>query len=183
MTLRNTQAQYGSLAKFFHWTISSLVILMLMAGTTMMLMDDSPLREQIFHIHKLTGLVILLLMILRGLWALNNPKPLLPPTTKAWERLAEHTMHLTLYIVLFAMPLSGWIMSTASGYIPSIYGLEIPFFWLGKNKAIAEAGETVHLVLAWSILVLVSMHILAALKHHFVDKDNILIRMMPNKKS
>src|SRR5579862_5720649 len=117
--LRNTKTSYCSIAKFFHWLIFLLVLCMIIYGY---LMDDIPkaYKPMAVNIHKLTGLTILALMILRMLWALMNPKPVLPPETKNWERFTERFVHLLLYAVLIAMPLAGWIGATAVGKPPHL---------------------------------------------------------------
>jgi len=83
---------------------------------------------------------------------------------------------------MFAMPISGWLMSTAAGHVPTLYGtFEIPFPGIAKSKSLMEVMALTHYVISWCIIALVSIHILAALKHHFVDKDTILKRMMPSR--
>ena len=182
MTARNTRTSYGSVAKFFHWTVSVLVITLLIIGTIMIGLDNSPTKGNMFQIHKLTGILVLSFMVLRTLWTLNNPKPELPPGTKPWEKFAERLVHYSFYFLLIAMPFSGWIMSTAAGYNPHIGSLEFPLIGIPKSKSLAHLAEDIHYWVAWTIAAILIMHVAAALKHHFVDKDNILTRMMPNKK-
>jgi cytochrome b561 len=143
-------------------------------------LDDIPkaYKAVSYNLHKLTGLTILFLMILRMLWALTNPKPDLPFGTPSWERWAEHSMHFLLYIVVMAMPTAGWIGAVATGKPAHIGELtfELP---IAQSKTVAESAFTIHGYLAITIIVLVSLHILAALYHHFIKKDIILRRMMP----
>jgi cytochrome b561 len=144
---KNTQTSYGSVAKLFHWTIFILVAFMLFLG---FFMDDieKPLRGAVINIHKILGLTILSLMILRLLWA------------------------------LIAMPLSGWIGSVAAGYVPHFFGLSLGLP-ISQSKSLGELSFSTHKILAYTIIALVSLHVLAALYHHIIKKDNILLRMMP----
>jgi cytochrome b561 len=126
------------------------------------------------------GLTVLSLVILRILWALTSIKPGLPEIMKPWERYSERYLHFTLYLLLLIMPLSGWLMSTAAGYAPSFFGLfSIPMPRISHNENLAGFAGEIHYKVAWLLILLVSIHILAAFKHHFIDKDNILKRMWP----
>lgn len=183
MGIKNTKYSYGSVTKFLHWLIFLLVLGMVIAGFFMGDISDKGLKSQVFTIHKLTGLTILGLMFIRLIWALMNPKPMLPDGTKRWERLAEHLGHGLLYLLLIAMPLSGWLMSTAAGYSPSFFGLfSIPMPFVAKSDMLKHLGGDMHEIIAWVIVAVVSIHIIAALRHHFVNKDDVLLRMMPEKK-
>jgi len=178
MALRNSQVAYGSVAKFFHWLIFLLVLFMIIYGYSLQYVPKD-YQAFAYNIHKLTGVTILTLMILRLLWALSNPKPLLPLDVPHWERLLERFVHALLYLVLIVMPLAGWIGSVAGGRPPHIGDINL---WLPieQNKALAEAAFNVHNTTAIIIIVLVSLHILAALYHHFIKRDDILRRMMPH---
>ncbi|MDR3478107.1 MAG: cytochrome b [Gammaproteobacteria bacterium] len=174
--LKNTYTEYGSLAKFFHWLIFLLVFGMIVAGYFMGDITNKLLRSQIVNMHKLTGLMILFLMILRAIWAVANPKPTLPLGTKRVERQLSQGVHFLLYAVLILMPLSGWIMSVASGHPPRFESL---FFYLPihESKWISESALAVHSWVAIAIIGLVSMHVFAALYHHFIKQDDVLKRM------
>jgi len=175
MSLRNSAYEYGHLAKIFHWLIFILLAFMIVYGY---FLDDipKPYQPAAYNIHKLTGLLILVLMLLRGSWALINIKPTLPANHR-WENLTERTVHGLLYIVVIAMPLAGWIGSTAAGHPPRLgsFNMLLPIV---QNKAVANVAFTLHGYLAIAIIVLVSIHVLAALFHHCVRKDNVLRRMI-----
>ncbi len=175
--LKNTKTTYGSLAKFFHWTVFFLVAFMLVLGFFMDDVSDKTLKGEVFNIHKLIGLTILLLMLLRATWASINPKPILFNAAR-WEYFLERLMHYTLYVVLIAMPLCGWVGSVSGGYTPHLFSLNFNLP-IPQNKSLSDICFTIHNTLAVVIIVLVSLHILAALYHHFIKKDNILLRMMP----
>jgi len=172
----NTANQYGSVAKFFHWTLFFLVTLMLVGGY---FLEDIPKDWQrvAYNTHKLIGLLILCLMLFRLGWALSNMKPTLQDT-KPWEKLAERLVHWSLYASLIAMPLLGWIGATASGRPPKL-GTWIIALPIVENKALKEWAFNGHIFVSYLIIGLLCIHISAALLHHFVRKDNVLQRMMP----
>jgi cytochrome b561 len=175
-SLSNTGSSYGPISKFFHWVIGVLVILMLFTY----FLDDIPnkiLKGVAFNAHKLTGLTILSLMVLRLIWTLCNPKPTLP-NTKLWERCLEHLVHWSLYLALFLMPIAGWIGVSAGGHGPRLgmHDLSLP---IDKSEKLSDLAFSVHNTLAIIIIVLVSLHVLAAAFHYFVKKDNVFQRMWP----
>lgn len=131
-----------------------------------------------YDIHKLMGLTILGLVILRLLWALINPKPVLPAETFPLQKLAERLFHAMLYMFVILMPLAGWIGSVAEGRAPYLghVSFELP---IDQNKALADAAFNLHGTTAIILIVLISLHTLAALYHHFIRKDDILMRMLP----
>lgn len=179
MSLTNTTTSYGSVAKFFHWLIFLLVLCMVIFGY---FLDTIPkdIQPVTYNIHKLTGLTILLLMVLRLGWTSINPKPALPFDTLPWQRIAERIVHFLLYAVIIAMPLAGWVGSAAEGYLPHIGDIvfNLP---IEKNKALGDFAFELHDKLAIAIIVLVSIHVLAALYHHFIKHDIVLRRMMPGR--
>jgi cytochrome b561 len=181
VALRNTDDTFGGLAKFFHWTIALFIIGLLCFGFYMVGIQDEAQREQAFNMHKLFGLSVLLLACLRLLWRWMNPVPVLPSMPK-WELALEKLVKFSLYAALFAMPISGWIFSTAAGHAPHLGQFYIPAPFVKLDITLAGQVFKVHQIIGWSIIVLLCMHVAGALKHHFVNKDNILRRMMPGYK-
>lgn len=179
MSLANTNQCYGSIAKFFHWLIALLVIILLIAGYFMDAIGDKSLKLQIFNLHKLFGLSVLALMALRLLWRLANPVPLLSPEMMAWERSLEKSVKVFLYLGLFIMPLSGWLFSTAAGHAPHIGNFLLAAPFVPINKSLANQVFNIHATFAVIIIGLLCLHILGALKHYFINKDDILQRMAP----
>jgi cytochrome b561 len=177
MAIRNTDNSYGSVAKFFHWLIFILVTIMLIVGFTMDGIANPALKGLVFNIHKLTGVSVLMLMILRALWAATNPKPELFAANLI-QRLAERIGHFILYALLIIMPLSGWVAVSAAGRPPKLgdMALQLP---IPQSKALVKQAFTLHGLLAYVIIVFVILHIFAALYHHFIKKDEVLKRMMP----
>ncbi len=179
MPLLNTQTSWGSVAKALHWLIALLVIFMLLLGLTMGNFPK-PFKYTLYAIHKSTGLTILLLMLIRLAWRLINVTPTLPQHLPHWQQIAARISHALLYITLIAMPLSGWVMSTAAGKPTTfwwLFTINAPF--VPASKALAGSARQLHGILAWTIVTLLTIHIIAALKHHFYHKDTILKRMLP----
>lgn len=176
--IRNTEQQYGSIAKFFHWLVFLLVLTLILVG--FFWENTGTIKGTVINTHKLVGLVTLLIVIMRVLWMLSNPKPTIP-NAKRWEKIVEHSAHGLIYLALFGMPLSGWLLATAAGKPPHLKGQTFPMPGITANKALAGVAANIHLVLAWVLISLVSLHILAALKHHIIDKDNVLKRMLPER--
>lgn len=177
--IKNTTTTYGSLSKFFHWTIALGVIFMLIVGFTMGSVAE-PLSSKLYGYHEEVGLTILGILIFRIYWRWWNPVPVLPDTIPKWQRVASSFTHYLLYIALLVMIGSGWAKSTSSGYNPNFYGLfELPMPFVPVSTSVKHLAKEIHVTTVWIIISLVSLHILAALQHHFILKDNILRRMLP----
>jgi cytochrome b561 len=175
--------KYSSVSKWFHWFIALFIIIMLIVG---FLLDDMPEQymRTAYTLHKSIGISILFLMIIRLIWIISVGKPSLPDTVKPWEKKLSRLVQYGFYLLLFIMPLSGWILSVAAGRTPHYFGLfEAPLPFIEKSKYLAELMANSHLVIAWIIIGFLALHILGALKHHFIDKDNVLKSMLPSKKN
>ena len=180
MALRNTHKTFGSVAKFFHWLIAILVIGMLCVGASLSYIPSGATKTLIIQAHKSTGVTVLILMILSLLWRQINPHPVFPNTMKKWEKLLARWVHWLLYLAVIAMPISGIVMSYAAGYpikLWWIYPLNLP--WIPQNKTLATFANSAHGYIAVTIVALVILHTLGALKHLFISKDGIFQRMWP----
>src|SRR5215467_11382790 len=179
MAVRNTKHRWGALSQLFHWLI---VVLIIVQVTLASLADDLPpsaRKVALLARHKSVGITILMLVILRLLWRSLNLTPLLPDTLKPYERFLARFTHAALYVLLFAMPLSGWMMSSARGFPVSWFGLfQLPDL-VPKSKPLYEALVTTHAVLAGLLGAVVALHVAGALMHHFVKRDDVLRRMLP----
>lgn len=179
MQIRNSLNRYGAVAQFLHWLIVVLVVLQFASALTADGMPFGVAKALLLIRHKSTGVTILALATLRLLWRLANPVPALPGTLKPYERGLAHVTHTLLYVCLFAMPVTGWIMTAAKNFPFRWFGL---FPWpmpIGPNEQLADIMEATHTALAVVLAATVTLHILAALKHHFVLKDGVLKRMLP----
>jgi cytochrome b561 len=174
--------RYGNAAIAFHWLTVLLLVGSFSIGFYMEDLPVSPTRLKLFAYHKWIGVTIFALVALRLTWRYISPPPPLPLTMPAWERTAAQVSHWLLYALLFAVPLSGWLMSSAKGFQTVWFGvIPIPDL-LDKNKELGEALTHVHHLLAKGFLALIALHALAALKHHYRDRDNVLARMTPGIK-
>jgi len=179
MHVRNTIVRWGAIAQGLHWLIVALLIAQV---TLALLAAEKPLgltKLALLARHKSIGITILALVLLRLAWRAMNPVPLLPPTLKPYERTLARLTHAGLYAVLIAMPLTGWIMSSARSFAVSWFGLwQLPDL-VRPDPSLFQRMVQAHLALAVLLGVLVALHVGAALKHHFVLKDDVLRRMLP----
>jgi cytochrome b561 len=179
MSIRNTPARWGHVAQFLHWLIVVLIIAQVILAN---MAEDLPIgmkKLAMFARHKSVGITILCLAVIRLLWRWANPTPLLPTTLKPYERVLAGFTHFGLYLLLFAMPLTGWMMTSARGFPVSWFGFfQLPDF-VPKNQALYDAMKETHDTLALALYAIVFLHVAAALKHHFLLKDDVLRRMLP----
>ncbi len=179
MSIRNTPRRWGSLARFLHWLIVVMIIAQVILAN---IAEDLPLgvrKLAMFARHKSVGITILALAVIRLGWRALNPTPPLPDTLQPYERRLANFSHAALYFLLFAMPLTGWMMSSARWFPVSWFGFfQLPDF-VPKDSSLYDAMKGIHDSLALALYALVSLHVAAALKHHFVKKDDVLRRMLP----
>ena len=179
MAIKNTIYSYGSVAKSFHWIVAVTIIGMLALGFIMTGMKPTPDMFKLYNIHKSTGSLLLILVCLRLMWKIANKSPILPPSLPKFERFLAHLGHFVLYALMFAMPFTGLLMSSAAGFTVSVFG------WFTMPNLIAPMPEwkglfrNAHEIIAWSLIVMVCLHALAALLHHFYYRNNVLRRMLP----
>lgn len=180
MSPSHTHHRYTAPAMLMHWLLALLILGSLGVGYAMTGMPFSPQRLKLYNWHKWAGMVILTLSALRLLWRLTHrPPPDLP--MPAWQQRAAHATHHLLYLLFFAVPLVGWAYSSAAGFPIVVFGvLPLPDF-VPVDKALAEAIKPWHGWLAYSLAALVLLHVAGALKHHFIDRDGLLRRMLPGR--
>ena len=179
MTIRNTPARWGHVAQFLHWLIVVLIIVQVILANIAEGLPLGPKKIGVYAWHKSFGITILSLAVIRLLWRWANPTPLLPTTLKPYERVLAGVTHFGLYLLLFAQPLTGWMMTSARGFPVSWFGFfQLPDF-VPKNHALYDAMKGTHDALALALYAIVFLHVAAALKHHFLLKDDVLRRMLP----
>jgi cytochrome b561 len=182
--LSNNPVRYGAVTVTLHWVIAAAIIFMLALGKVMHeLPDESPDKFPLYQLHKSIGLTILVLSVARLGWRLVNVVPPLPAHMSMWERWAAHVSHFLLYALIIGIPLSGWarVSSDPIG-IPTIwFGLfEIPHMpGVAPSEDFAHTMHEVHELLGNAMILLLLIHVGAALKHHFWDRDTVLKRMLP----
>jgi cytochrome b561 len=177
--LRNSEDSWGSVAKAFHWLIAALIFAQFPLGWVAVNLRLSPAKFYLFTWHKSIGLTILLLVVLRLLWRWANPVPRLPAGMRPWERAGARVDHLALYLLMFAAPLTGWVVDSASNIPFKMFWLFRPPRIVSPSKVLEEAFKGIHDNLSIAFAILLAVHIGAALWHHFFRHDAVLLRMMP----
>ncbi len=177
-TASPASSHYTATAVALHWVLAVAIIGSFSFGLYMTDLPLSPQRLKLYNWHKWAGVTILALSALRLLWRLaHRPPP--DVAMPAWQSRAAHAAHFVLYLLFFAVPLSGWAYSSAAGFPIVWFGvLPLPDF-VSPDKALAETLKEAHHLLAFALGLLVLLHAAAALKHHFVDRDGLLGRMWP----
>ena len=169
-------SRYTGTAIALHWLLAVALVGSFSVGVYMADLPVSPQRLKLYNWHKWAGITILTLSFVRLLWRLTHRPPADVPMV-AWQRTAAHATHKLLYVLFFAVPLVGWAYSSAAGFPVVVFGvLPLPDF-VPADKALAEAIKPWHGSLALLMAVLVVLHVAAALKHQFVDRDGLLGRM------
>jgi cytochrome b561 len=171
--------RYSAPAIALHWLIAALIVAGFVLGLSMVDLPLSPKKLKWFSWHKWIGVTVFLLTALRLLWRLSHPPPVLPAGMPSWQRRAATASHALLYILTIAIPLSGWIYSSASGVKVVYLGIVPLPDLVTADKPLAEQLKLVHKTLNFMLLGVVIVHVVAALKHHFVDRDDVLRRMLP----
>ena len=171
MTLKNTDARWGAVSQLFHWVIVVLILVMAYLGLTMGDLPNGPRKINIYALHKSIGLTILALVVLRVLWRVYAGAPAPVPGTPPWQQRIASVTHFLLYALLFAIPLSGWVLNSSAGYplqwfklfnLPAITGRSDRYLSRSYTRALAHAG--------------------AALYHHVFQGDATLTRMLPGRR-
>jgi len=181
--IRNDIESWSPVAKLFHWGMAALIFAQIALGLTAVSWRVSPTKLDLLVWHKSTGMLILALLALRLLWRLSHRAPELPWEMPLWERAGAHLSHFLLYALMIALPLTGWVISSASN---------VPFriFWTiplpaitAPDKAVSDLFATIHGWLVTLLALVLFAHIAAALRHHYVKRDTVLSRMLPWKTS
>jgi cytochrome b561 len=179
MMIRNTLQAWGAPAKWLHWTIAALVLAQVPLGVAAESWRLSPTKLDLFVWHKSMGMLILALMVVRMAWRLANVAPSPTVGTPPLERLAAQLGHFLLYLLLFLLPVTGWVVSSAAN-------VPFRFFWVipvpaivEPDKALADGAARAHATLCVLLILLLAVHVGAALRHHFRKHDDVLVRMLP----
>lgn len=172
--------RYTKTAILLHWLTALLIASGFMLGVTMVdIPGITPTKLKYFSWHKWIGITVLGLACVRVLWRLTHPAPAYPDTMPAWQQKAAGGLHHLLYVLIFAVPISGYFYSLAAG-VPVVYLGIIPLpVLIEPNQEWKPILRLVHFTLNMMLLAGVSLHVLAALKHHFIDRDGVLKRMLP----
>jgi cytochrome b561 len=169
---------YDGLAMALHWVTAALIVANWLLGLSMVPLPISPRKLHWYLLHKSIGLTVLLLTSLRVGWRALRPAPSLVPMP-AWQRRAARASHVLLYVLLFAIPLSGWLYSSATGVQVVYLGLVPLPNLVPKDRALGDVLRLVHVGLNVTLATVVCVHVAAAIRHHVVDHDTTLARMLP----
>lgn len=173
--------RFSSLSITLHW---GMVLLISAVYATILLRENYPrgtdIREGLKAWHFMLGLVVLLLVFIRAIVRLTSRKPLITPQPSAWQARLAGMTHFALYAFMLAMPIAGWLILSASGKMIPFFGLELPAL-IGPSKALADQVKALHETFGTVGYFLIGLHAVAAIFHHYVIKDNTLLRMLPGR--
>lgn len=170
--------RYGLVAIILHWLIALAILGMLGVGLWMTELKNSPTKIEVYTWHKWVGLTVLALAAFRLLWRLYR-RPPAPLPAPAWQLRAAAGTHGLMYLLMLAMPLSGWLQNSASGFPLSWFGLfKVPAL-IARDREAFVFWQQVHEWLAWTLMAVIALHLAATIKHHFIDRDSTLTRMLP----
>lgn len=180
--LKNTDEQFGSIAKFFHWIIALIVLAMIPFGFWMTGLEFSPEKLELYMLHKSFGMLVLMLAGLRILWRFSNKTPKHLSTHTSLEKFLAKVIHILLYIGIIGMPLSGWLMTSAGNYANVFFGLfDIPHI-LPQDQEQFKLLKDIHEYTAIALICGIGLHFIGAAKHHILDRDETLKRMAPGNR-
>ena len=171
--------RYSALSLTFHWLTAALVLTQVLLITAHEA-TDGPISREFVQIHKSVGLTILMLTLARIGWRLANPALPLPETMPGWQKLIARVTHVGFYILLIGLPLGGWAASSAGGRVIEWFGLfQWPALPVPQSRDLARSFMDAHEAGVKVLYVLLALHVGAALNHHFIDRNNVLHRMLP----
>lgn len=179
--IRNGRDYYGLVAIVLHWAIAFLIIGQLVMGTVMVRLANQRLAFDLIQWHKSFGFLTLVLVVLRLAWRFANPLPAYPAAVPDWEASAARAMHRLLYVLMVLLPLSGWALVSVSVLaIPTLafYLFLVPNLPLGISEGAEDFWAAAHRLLGYAMMAAVAIHGLAALRHHFWLKNDLLVRML-----
>jgi cytochrome b561 len=168
--------RYSSLAIALHWTIAVLIIGMIALGWYMLSVEKQPNSAWLFDLHKSLGLTVFGLIALRILWRASHRPEGLPDSVPMWQAKLATLIHWLLYAGMIVMPLTGYLGASYSTHPPKFFGLGTPI-WATPNQDLSEQFFTIHGLIAWALVVVISLHVLAGLKHLLIDRDRVFQRM------
>lgn len=182
MNWKNTPNRYGSLSIGIHWLMFFLFIAVYGTIELRELFEKgSDPREALKTWHFMLGMLVFVLVWLRIAARLSGPTPVIRPEPVAWQQLSAKLLHLALYALMIAMPISGWLLLSAAGKPIPFFGLELPAL-IAENKDLSKQIKEVHEFVGTTGYYLIGLHVAAALYHHLIKRDNTMTRMMPERK-
>ena len=183
MLIGNSKQAYGLVTQLLHWVTVFLIAWLFWLGFTMTDLPLSPQKFEIYGLHKSLGLTVLTLAVIRLIWRHSQPRPGFIGEMTPLERTAAHAVHMAIYVLMLAIPLTGWMYSSATAIPVSWFGLFTLPNLVGADKELGEFLQDVHEYLGIALLVCLGLHVAGALKHHFIGRDRTLLRMLVPAKS
>lgn len=179
MPIQNTPERWGAVAQSLHWTMAALIPVQIALGIVAESYPLSPAKLEWFMWHKSVGILLLMLVSFRLGWRLANPTPELPSNMSNNERRLAKLSHTLLYVFMFAMPLSGWVINSAANIPFRVFGIVPLPDIVAPDETVQIIATGVHIVCVTLLAALIGLHIAAAIRHDFVKKDDVLRRMLP----
>lgn len=177
MQIKNTSLRFGMVAISLHWLMALLIVMMIVIGLTMVRLPVGLSKLKLFGWHKEWGMVILMLATVRLSWRIININPTLNPFPR-WERITATCVHRLFYFFMFALPITGWLITSAADLRISFFGWFLLPNLIAPSETFRLLFSDVHEWLAYSLIAMFCLHVMAAFKHHFIDKDDVLRRML-----
>ena len=172
----NKNWHYDTITRLLHWVIAVLLIGLISIGWYMISIEDQPNSGWYFNLHKSFGIITAILIFFRLIWRFTHKLAPLPSSIPYWQTIVSRGIHVLLYFCMIIMPITGFIGASFSKYGIIFFGVELPN-WVNKSNAISEKFFEIHIVVAWILVGLIVVHILAAIKHLIINKDKVFQRM------
>jgi cytochrome b561 len=174
-----TENHYPATTKLLHWLVATCVLATSPVAITMVRIDPGPTQDALYNFHKSLGLLILILVVLRLINRLAVGAPAADPEIESWQKAASSIVHTSLYVLLLAIPIVGYIANSASDTPTPFFGLFSLPPMIGKNEGLSDQLFTIHRWMGFLVIAVALIHIIAALYHYFVRRDHVLQRMLP----
>lgn len=178
MRILNSSDRFGIIAIILHWLMAILIVGLIILGLYMTRIPLNPFKLKLYGWHKEVGMLVLFLVVFRLCWRIMNTNPQLPIEMPLWEKISAHCVHWVFYFFMFALPLSGWLLTSSAGLPASFFGLFVLPDLISANEEQRFLFTQIHDWLGYILIGFICLHTLAALKHHFINKDDILQRML-----
>ncbi len=182
MPIENTEDRYGAIAILLHWSMAILVIGLAALGLYMVTLPDvgfNTRKIELILYHKEIGVSVLVLLAVRLAWRLTQTLPQLVAHLPEWQKVAARFVHLTFYALMFALPVTGCLMSSAAGIPVSFFGLFVLPDFIARDDYLFQRFIVIHKWLGYVLIFFIFIHVGAALRHHFIFKDDTLRKMLP----
>lgn len=179
MNIRNSLTQYGMVISLLHWIIAIIIICLLIFGLYMVKLPISLEKLKFYGYHKEFGILVLMLAVFRTIWRMTDITPLLPDYMPRSQKFAARFVHYLFYVFMFAMPITGWMITSAAGLPVSFFGWFVLPNLISTHDSTQIAFTQIHKWLGWALIGIIALHILATIHHYIFYKDNLLRRIWP----